>query len=39
MPNDVHLLDMLLDWIPDEKTRHLIMVENPSKLFGFPPLS
>jgi 2-pyrone-4,6-dicarboxylate lactonase len=38
MPNDVSLLDMMLDWIPDEKTRNLIMVENPAKLFGFPQL-
>ena len=39
MPNDVSLLDMMLDWIPDEKIRNLIMVENPTKLFGFPQLS
>jgi|TARA_B110000263_G_scaffold101570_1_gene88855 predicted TIM-barrel fold metal-dependent hydrolase len=39
MPNDVSLLDMMLDWIPDEKIRNLIMVENPAKLFGFPQLS
>jgi D-galactarolactone isomerase len=38
MPNDVSLLDMMLDWIPDEKTRNLVMVENPAKLFGFPQL-
>ncbi len=38
MPNDVALLDMMLDWVPDEKTRHLIFVDNPAELFGFPPV-
>jgi 2-pyrone-4,6-dicarboxylate lactonase len=37
MPNDVHLLDMMLDWVPDEVTRNMILVENPIELFGFPP--
>jgi predicted TIM-barrel fold metal-dependent hydrolase len=37
MPNDVALLDMMLDWVPDEKTRKLIFVDNPAELFGFPP--
>jgi|SRR5262245_57584071 len=27
MPNDVALLDMMLDWVPDEKTRKLILVD------------
>lgn len=38
MPNDVALLDMMLDWVPDEKTRKSIFVDNPAELFGFPPL-
>jgi 2-pyrone-4,6-dicarboxylate lactonase len=38
MPNDVRLLDMMLDWVPDEATRKLIFVDNPAELFGFPPL-
>jgi predicted TIM-barrel fold metal-dependent hydrolase len=38
MPNDVALLDMMLDWVPDAKTRRLIFVDNPAELFGFPPL-
>jgi predicted TIM-barrel fold metal-dependent hydrolase len=38
MPNDVALVDMLLDWIPDEKIRHQVMVDNPAELFNFPPL-
>ena len=38
MPNDVLLLDMMLDWVPDEKTRKMIFVDNPAELFGFPPV-
>lgn len=38
MPNDADLVDMLLDWIPDEATRHRVLVDNPAKLFGFPHL-
>jgi predicted TIM-barrel fold metal-dependent hydrolase len=38
MPNDVALLDMMLDWVPDEKTRRLIFVENPAEIFGFPAI-
>ena len=38
MPNDVKLLDMMLDWVPDEKTRKLIFVDNPAEVFGFPPV-
>ena len=38
MPNDVALLDQMLDWVPDEKTRKLIFVDNPAEVFGFPPL-
>jgi predicted TIM-barrel fold metal-dependent hydrolase len=37
MPNDVGLLDMMLDWVPDEATRRRIFVDNPAELFGFPP--
>ena len=39
MPNDVGLLDMMLDWVPDEATRNQILVDNPAELFGFPPVS
>ena len=35
MPNDVALLDMVLDWIPDEAVRNMIFVDNPAELFGF----
>jgi predicted TIM-barrel fold metal-dependent hydrolase len=38
MPNDVDLLDQMLDWVPDEAVRNRIFVDNPAKLFGFPPL-
>ena len=37
MPNDVDLLDQMLDWVPDESVRNRIFVDNPAKLFGFPP--
>jgi D-galactarolactone isomerase len=35
MPNDVALVDMMLDWVPDEKTRNRILVDNPAEIFGF----
>lgn len=38
MPNDIALLDMMLDWVPDEATRKLIFVDNPAEIFGFPPV-
>jgi len=38
MPNDVALLDMMLDWVPDEKTRKLIFVDNPAEIFRFPSI-
>jgi D-galactarolactone isomerase len=34
-PDDANLLDLLLDWAPDEKTRHRILVDNPARLYGF----
>jgi predicted TIM-barrel fold metal-dependent hydrolase len=33
MPNDGDLLDMLLDFAPDEKQRKKILIDNPSALF------
>jgi 2-pyrone-4,6-dicarboxylate lactonase len=38
MPNDVDLLDQMLDGVPDETVRKRIFVDNPAQLFGFPPL-
>ena len=32
---DSDLLDMMLDWIPDEKIRNRIFVDNPIEVFGF----
>ena len=34
-PDDAMLLDMLLDWAPDEAARHRILVDNPARLYGF----
>ncbi len=34
-PDDAALLDLLLDWVPDEADRQLIFVDNPAELFGF----
>lgn len=34
-PDDADLLDLLLDWAPDETTRNKILVDNPAKLYGF----
>ncbi len=34
-PDDAMLLDVLLDWIPDEAARKKILVENPAQLYGF----
>src|SRR6188508_1359168 len=35
VPDDAWMLDMLLDWIPDEAARHKALVENPAQLYGF----
>ena len=35
MPNDADLLDLLLDWAPDETARQRILVDNPAQLYGF----
>ena len=29
------LLDLLLDWAPDDRTRQRILVDNPAELYGF----
>jgi D-galactarolactone isomerase len=34
-PDDVDLLDVLLDWAVDDDVRHKILVDNPARLFGF----
>ena len=35
VPDDAWMLDMLLDWIPDESSRNKALVTNPAKLYGF----
>ena len=34
-PDDADLLDLLLDWAPDETVRSKILVDNPAELYGF----
>jgi D-galactarolactone isomerase len=34
-PDEAALLDLLLEWAPDEATRHRILVTNPAELYGF----
>ncbi|MCC7045340.1 MAG: amidohydrolase family protein [Alphaproteobacteria bacterium] len=33
--SDAAMLDLLLDWAPDDKTRRMMLVDNPAKLYGF----
>jgi len=35
VPDDAVLLDMLLDWVPDETARRKILSDNPAELYGF----
>jgi predicted TIM-barrel fold metal-dependent hydrolase len=35
MPSNTDLLDLLLEWVPDENTRNRILVRNPEELYGF----
>jgi D-galactarolactone isomerase len=35
VPDDVELLELLVDWAPDEGTRKKILVDNPAELYGF----
>ncbi|GAC1336275.1 MAG: amidohydrolase [Myxococcales bacterium] len=37
MPNDGELLDLLGRWVPDEALRDRILVDNPRRLYDFPP--
>lgn len=34
-PDDVELIELLLDWAPDEATRKKILADNPAQLYGF----
>jgi D-galactarolactone isomerase len=35
-PDDALLFDLLTVWVPDEKMRNRILVDNPAALYGFP---
>jgi D-galactarolactone isomerase len=35
IPDDADLLDLLLDWAPDDATRKKILVDNPAELYDF----
>ena len=35
MPDEGHLLDLLAEYVPDEATRHQILVTNPDVLYDF----
>ena len=35
VPSNADLLDLLLNWAPDEGTRKRILVDNPARLYGF----
>jgi 2-pyrone-4,6-dicarboxylate lactonase len=35
MPNDGDLLDQFMDWVGDDATRRQILVDNPTRLYGF----
>lgn len=39
MPNDGDLVDMIPDWITDEADRQKILVDNPTRLYGFDPVA
>ncbi len=34
-PSNASLATLLMDWAPDEATRHTILVTNPARLYGF----
>jgi 2-pyrone-4,6-dicarboxylate lactonase len=37
-PADEDLVDLMLEWAPDEAIRNRIFVDNPAEFFGFPKL-
>ena len=37
LPEASALLDQFFAWVPDAATRQRILVDNPAKLYGFPP--
>ncbi|MCT4371535.1 amidohydrolase family protein [Yangia mangrovi] len=37
-PDDAHLLDLAMSWLPDTAAQRLVLVETPQQLYGFPHL-
>ena len=37
MPDEGDQLDVLLDWLPNGADRHKVLVDNPARLYDFPP--
>ncbi len=35
-PDDAQLFDLLAEWVPDERARARILVDNPAELYDFP---
>lgn len=35
VPDDADMLDLMLDWAPDDATRRKILADNPADLYGF----
>ncbi|QGY02454.1 amidohydrolase family protein [Methylobacterium mesophilicum SR1.6/6] len=35
MPDDARLLDILTAWVPDDRARARVLVDNPAELYGF----
>jgi predicted TIM-barrel fold metal-dependent hydrolase len=38
IPDDAKLLALLEHWVPDEKARRRILVDNPARLYNFAPI-
>ncbi|GAN50291.1 amidohydrolase family protein [Methylobacterium radiotolerans] len=35
LPDDARLLDLLAEWVPDDRARARVLVDNPAALYGF----
>ena len=38
MPDDADLANLLEQWVPDPDQRHRVLVDNPTRLYGFDPV-
>lgn len=38
MPNDGGLVDLLAEWVPDDRTRETVLRTNPASFYGFPAM-